>query len=97
MANNFTFFFNIDSNGTTAVWLRSIFPFRQENGLTRGEFPYEDNMLQSAPLPRVSSHVAVPSECLAQRVVETMDLVLPPSHTSSALCYTYNTAWSTSS
>ena len=55
MANNFTFFFNVDSNGTSAVWLRSIFPFRQENGLESGTFPYEDGMLQSAMLPAVSS------------------------------------------
>ena len=53
MSNNFTFFFNVDSDGRTAVWLRSIFPFRQKNGLESGTFPYEDGMLQSALLPAV--------------------------------------------
>lgn len=48
VSNNFTFFFNIDSNGTTATWLRTIVPFRQENGLPRGKFPYEDGLVPSA-------------------------------------------------
>jgi hypothetical protein len=61
VGNNFTFFFNIDSNGTYAVWLRTIIPFQQENGLQRGSFPYEDRLIPSA----YTVHCCRTSSCAA--------------------------------
>lgn len=50
VAQNFTFFFNIDSNGTYAIWLRSIIPFREELGLSSPNRPYRDILTPSARL-----------------------------------------------
>lgn len=49
VANDVTFFFDIDSNGTSARWLQSIFFFQQERNPSNGKYPYGDKMVRSMP------------------------------------------------